>query len=223
MKWNIHIFDTLKSTNETAFSYEPYSVIIAKEQTAGRGRCGRSWLGEKGNLYMSVVLHDYQEKSPLLAFVTGVSVAEALSDFQVRLKWPNDILLNGKKLAGILLEREEDKIIAGIGVNVAKAPQSTDLIYPVTSLEGKKEAQEIAQDIIKSLTKWLEIFEKEGFEPVRLKWMTLAEGLNRQIEVKLPCEKITGRFVDISSQGAILLETEKKTIRQITAGDVRLL
>lgn len=221
--WKTYFFDCVDSTNDTAKSYPPLSVIIAKNQTKGRGRCQRRWIEAQGNLYMSVVLKDYALQAPFLAFVAGVSVAEALQDFKVRLKWPNDVLLNGQKVAGILLENQEDKLIMGIGVNVAQKPQSDDLIYPVASLENKISAPQVAQLILKSLTKWLDIFDKEGFEPVRLKWITLAEGLNRHICVKLPQKEIQGRFVNITSTGAILLETQDNSTCQISAGDVCLL
>ena len=106
MKWDIHQFDTLESTNATALSCPPGTVVMAESQTAGRGRYGRTWQSPKGNLYMSLVLPDLGKDNIALPFLTAVAVADSLPGFDITLKWPNDVLLSGKKLAGILIEKE---------------------------------------------------------------------------------------------------------------------
>lgn len=222
MKWNLYFFEKVGSTNDIAQNYPPFSVVIAKEQTAGRGRCGRVWLGAAGNLYMSIVLPDYKEKSPLIAFVMGVAAADAFKTFGACLKWPNDVRLNKQKLAGILLEHQEDKIIAGIGVNVAQIP-TQPLPYQAASLNGVFTSAEAAQLLLERLSFYLALFETEGFEPIRQAWLGFAEGLNEEIEVKLPHETLRGRFVAMTPLGAIDLELKDKTHRLVTAGDVFLL
>ena len=98
MKWDIHQFETLESTNRTAFSCPPGTVVMAETQTAGRGRYGRTWQSPKGNLYMSLVLPDFGKNTDFIPFLTGLVVAESLPEFNVSLKWPNDVLVNEKKI-----------------------------------------------------------------------------------------------------------------------------
>lgn len=222
MEWSLYFFEKVSSTNDMARNYPIFSVVVAKEQTNGRGRYGRIWSGMPGNLYMSVVLPDFQEKSPLLAFVVGVAVADALKAFGVRLKWPNDVCLSKKKLSGILLEHLGNRIVAGIGVNVADAP-TENILYPTISLKGVLTAEEVCKMILERLSVWLTLFKINGFEPIRSAWLTFAEGLNKEIEVRLPRESIRGRFIAITSLGAIDLELPDMTHRQIMAGDVFLM
>lgn len=222
MKWNVYHFDCLKSTNDTARSYPPNSVIVAAEQTAGRGRLGRVWQSKRGNLFLSAVVPDYGPQTPLLAFVTGLAVSDALADFGVRLKWPNDVLLNGGKVCGILLERtEENRIIVGIGVNVAVAPQA-GMMYRTACLNGAITVQEVEDRVLKALERNLNDWEKNGFEPIRNRWLAKAAGLNENVKVNLPDIQITGVFKDLSPQGELVLETPDKTVQKIVAGDVFL-
>ncbi len=222
MLWNLYVFDTLDSTNTKAREYAPFSAVMAHAQSAGRGRCGRVWQSLAGNLNLSLVLPAYDnQNAPLLSFVAGVAVARALAPFPVRLKWPNDVLFNGKKLAGILLERTDDKIIVGIGVNVQQAPQG-DLNYAATSLNGAVTAESVCQKILEEFEKTLAVFNEKGFEPIREEWKNLAAGLNEEIKVKLPLETIYGLFADITPSGAIDLTLNNQTHRLVTAGDVFL-
>lgn len=220
MKWKKYFFEKVGSTNDVAKTYPIGSVIVARTQESGRGRYGRVWKSVDGNLYLSVVLPDYQEKSPLLSFLVGVALAQAFASFNVRLKWPNDVLLNKQKLAGILLENQGDKIIAGIGVNVADCPNLDDMPYQAASLCHQISADEACDSILHHLGELLEIFETQGFEPIRQKWIHFAEGLHQEITVKLPHETYSGRFTQITPLGAIDLELQDKTHRLITAGDV---
>ncbi len=222
MKWNVYHFDCLESTNDTARSYPPNSVIVAAEQTAGRGRLGRVWQSKRGNLFLSAVVPDYGLQTPLLAFVAGLAVGDALADFGVRLKWPNDVLLNGGKVCGILLERtEENHIIVGIGVNVAVAPQA-GMMYRTACLNGAITVQEAEERVLKALERNLNDWEKNGFEPIRNRWLAKAAGLNENVKVNLPDIQITGIFKDLSPQGELVLETPDKTVQKIVAGDVFL-
>ena len=131
MKWSVNKFDQVVSTNETAKSFPIGSVIVASSQSGGKGRMGRCWMSPIGNLYLSAVIGEYDIQTPLLAFVVAVSVVDALKDFNVQLKWPNDVLLNDGKVAGILLERTENKIIIGIGVNIISNPTENVLYISV--------------------------------------------------------------------------------------------
>lgn len=219
MNWKTYFFDTIDSTNTLARQYDVGSVVVAKKQTAGRGRYGRQWESESGNLFVSFVVPVFDIQTPLLAFVFGVAVCEALPEFSVCLKWPNDVLLNGGKLAGILLECEQKKVIAGIGINVLSAPQD-NVLYQTASLNGEISVNELIKRLFKTVSDNLNLFTQEGFLPIREKWLKYAYGIGKRIVVKLPDETITGVFEKLTPQGAISLKLDDGTIRQIVVGDV---
>ena len=219
MKWKTYFFDTIDSTNTQARLYEVGTVIVAKKQTAGRGRYGRVWQSEAGNLYMSFVVSQFGIQTPLLSFLFGVAVCEALPEFLVQLKWPNDVLLNGGKLAGILLEQESDKLIAGIGLNVVNAPHE-NMLYQTASLNGQITNEDIIKRLITTVSDNMDLFAEKGFEPIREKWLKYGCGIGQHIIVKLPNETLSGIFEELTPQGAISLKLNNGTIRQITVGDV---
>ncbi len=220
MIWKKFTFETVDSTNKVAADYPIGSVIVANSQTRGHGRYGHTWVSETGNLYLSAVLKTYGEKTPLMAFVVAVCVAEALAQtgIVVQLKWPNDVLLNGAKLAGILLEQAEDKLIVGIGVNCQSCPDN--LPYPATHLNGQIKADDLQNILLDKLTYWMDLFETEGFMPIYHKWKSYAMGIGEKISVRLPNETITGIFKDLSVSGALILTLPDKTEKQVTAGVV---
>ena len=222
MKWQIHRFDQVHSTNDTAKTFPENSVIVAATQSGGRGRYGRVWSSPVGNLYLSAVVSDMGTKTPLVAFVSGLAVAEALSDFNVRLKWPNDVLLNGGKVAGILLERADNGLIIGIGINVSSAPDK-GMLYPVATLNSQISVSDVEQGVLSSLSDNLTLLQKKGFEPIRQKWLEKAVGIGQQIRVGLPNKTLVGVFKNLSPQGELVLETPDKTVHYISAGDVFLI
>ena len=221
MKWDIHQFETLESTNMTAQACPLGTVIMTETQTAGRGRYGRTWQSPKGNLYMSLVLPDMGKNTPYIAFLTAVAVADSLPDFNVSLKWPNDILLDGKKLAGILVERSGDKIIVGIGVNIISNP-TENVLYPTASLEGRLRPMTVAKRILLQYNTLLELLDKKGFKAIRTRWLACAKGLGQAMSVHLADSEVQGIFKGISATGALLLK-EKRRTRKITVGDVFLI
>ena len=222
MIWKKFTFETVDSTNKVAADCPIGSVIVANSQTSGRGRYGHTWVSDKGNLYMSAVLKTYDEQTPLMAFVVAVSVADALgkTGCSPQLKWPNDILLSGAKLAGILLEQVDDKLIVGIGVNCASCPDN--LPYPATHLNGKIGADQLADLILEQLMYWTGLFETDGFMPIYHQWKRCAVGLGQTITVRLPNETLQGIFKDLSESGALLLQLPDNTVKHITAGVVLL-
>ena len=223
MKWQIKRFDEVESTNETATSFPADSVIIATRQTKGRGRYGRKWESPTGNLYLSAVVSDFGKKTPLLAFLAGVSVAEALTEFKVRLKWPNDVLLNGGKVAGILLERtEKNTVIIGIGINVANAP-TQNMMYQTASLNNKITLSKLEIRLLNALKNNLDLFRNDKFDAIQKKWLSFAEGIGQKIQVHLPNQTLTGKFTQLSPQGELILETPDKIVHKISAGDVFLI
>jgi len=219
MKWQIKHFDCVSSTNETAKNFPDHTLIIARQQTGGKGRMDRIWDSPVGNLYMSAVMTDCGDKTPLLSYVAAVATANALSDFNVRLKWPNDIFLNRAKVGGILLERTDDRVIIGIGINTSGAPKSK-MMYPVAHLNNRIQPDELAEKITHQLDILTELFQTQGFNPIRTLWLKSAIGLKQQITVHLPTTTVSGTFTDLSPQGELVLETPDKAVQKITAGDV---
>lgn len=222
MKWNLIYLDKVTSTNDVAKTLPCQSVIVAREQTKGRGRCSRVWVSEPDNLFFSIVLKNYGMKAPLLSFVLGVSVVESLKGVDAKLKWPNDVLIDGKKVSGILLENEGDKIIAGIGVNTKYIPKG-DFLYPVECLNGLFSNELLLNSILNNLEHNLDVFEKEGFESIRQKWLSYAVGIGQYISVKMPIGSVEGIFENMTQEGAIQLKLDNLSCKYITAGDVFLL
>lgn len=220
MQWDIHQFESLESTNATALSCPPGTVVMAECQTAGRGRYGRTWQSPKGNLYMSLVLSDLGKNNAYIAFLTAVAVADSLPGFDIALKWPNDVLLSGKKLAGILIEKEGDKLVVGIGVNVMTSPEE-GVLYPTANLEGRLRPMTLAKRILLQYNTLLDLLDKKGFKEIRKRWLSYATGLHKPISIHLADVELQGIFKGIDAKGALLLK-QKKGTRTLTVGDVFL-
>jgi BirA family transcriptional regulator, biotin operon repressor / biotin---[acetyl-CoA-carboxylase] ligase len=208
--------------------------IVADEQTAGRGRHGRAWQSPPGNLYASLGLAAPcpSRVVPLLGFVAGLSLAEAILMLApalsglLRLKWPNDCLLTGAKVAGILLEGTslkggETGLALGVGVNVAHAPMGLD--QPATALASH--AAGIDRDMLftalsERISANLVLFNQgAGFDAIRQGWLKHALPPGARLRVKLPAGVREGRFAGLDPTGALLLETETG-IQAILVGDV---
>jgi len=234
-------YEEIGSTNDEAMrlarSGDPgYVWLIARSQTQGRGRRGRQWTSPPGNLHASLLLIDALplRVSPQLGFVAGVALARALreiigDDQRLRLKWPNDILYDGAKLAGILLESTilgdgRFAAIVGIGVNCVAAPDA--LPYPATALAKISAPQATAQAVFlhlsRELHRSLHVFAQgRGFTVIREEWLAHAAGLDAPIRVDVPAGSIVGRFRTIDEIGRLVVETEDG-LRAIEAGDVWL-
>lgn len=210
------------------------TLVWAERQTAGRGRRGRTWESPEGNLYCSLVL---RPEVPLrdaaqLGFVAALAVFDALAGAcrpqqNVRCKWPNDVLLNGKKVAGILLETESanaeaaDWIVLGVGVNVARAPERTE--FPATSLHAEGETGVDAVDVLEGFARhflqWTNRWLDDGFQPIRRGWLWRSVGKGEKVEVRLEGETLAGVFEDIDDAGALVLALDGGR-RRVAAGEV---
>ena len=221
MKWEIKQFNALASTNTTARDYPAGTIVMAETQTGGRGRYGRIWQSPKGNLYVSFVFESDPERDWYLSFLTGLALAESLPEFNVRLKWPNDVLLDGKKIAGILLENAGDKVIVGVGVNLISHPDR-NMLYPAANLGGRLSPIGLVKRLMIQYDALFKVFETKGFKKIRARWLDLAVGVGETISVHLPNEELIGQFKGISDEGALLLKIGKK-VRSITVGDVFLI
>jgi BirA family biotin operon repressor/biotin-[acetyl-CoA-carboxylase] ligase len=212
------------------------TVVWAREQTAGRGRLGHVWVSPPGNLYTSLILRPDcpPRHAAQLGFVAALAVGNALDELLPRrvglfYKWPNDILVDGRKIAGILLESEmtnPDKLaflILGVGINLASSPRLAE--YPATSLseEGLGDIPSVAmlEEFCHRFDFWQKHWTEEGFVPVRAAWLRRAAYHGELIRVRLKTGTLHGRFLDIDDQGALLLEDSAGQHR-VTAGEVFL-
>lgn len=236
----VHAFDTLPSTSELAFKLagegaEHGELVIAEAQTAGRGRRGRSWASPAGkNLYASLVLRPElpPQRAPELTLLAAVAVAEALrgEGVEASIKWPNDLQVGGKKIAGILTElsAESDRVhfvVLGLGVNLNAAPSDfppdvADLATSVMRVAGHRvDRAAFVARLMKLLEQWLGLHAAEGFGPVRARWRALASTLGLEVLVKAERRELRGVAEDIDLDGALLLRTEDG-VERVLAGDV---
>jgi BirA family biotin operon repressor/biotin-[acetyl-CoA-carboxylase] ligase len=231
--------ERIDSTNEearrlAAAGAAAGTLVWAGEQLAGRGRRGRGWTSPPGNLYVSLLLRPgcVPTIACQLNFVAAVALAEAVAGLlppgtSVALKWPNDVLVNGAKVSGILLEAVAaadhviDWLIVGVGVNIASHPPDTP--YPATSLqrEGlRSTAGAVLEAFAERFEAWHEIWRMSGFGRVRDRWLASARGLGEPIEIRLERETLRGRFSDLDATGALMLDMGNDGRRQITTGDL---
>lgn len=211
------------------------TIITSDRQTNGRGRMGRPWVSPAGNLYASVVLRPdcTLNASAGLSLLTGVALGEALAelgpdDLDLALKWPNDILINEAKVAGILLENAASVgnslpfIVIGTGVNIRSAPM--EAAYPVTCLDAAGfpalSPLDVLAAYVSRLEIWLDRWKMGGFAVVRDAWRAKAFRLGGPIRLRLEREEINGVFVDLDEGGALLIKEADGRLREVRAGDV---
>ena len=221
-------FDEVNSTNDVAAEYAQKAagqrlVVAAKKQTAGRGRRGRSWQSLDGNLFFSVLLEFDLKNLGQLIMAASLGLLEAIKSYapaaDVRLKWPNDVLLNGGKVSGMLLEKGAGEyIIVGIGVNVAQCPENAEMLYPTTSLNGAG----IITTADVFLQKYLPLFEKnmqKSEADLRQQWLKNAKGIGQKIAVRQNGAEQSGIFEGIDENADLILRVGNKK-QKILAGDV---
>ena len=231
-------FDVIDSTNDearrlaSAGQREPVWITAAR-QTTGRGRRGRAWESPAGNLAATLLIRPGKPASECaqLSFAADIAAHEAIASFapdaEIRVKWPNDVLANGRKIAGILLESAStgtvpEWLAIGIGINLAHYPEGTE--FPATALPAlgitAPNPSEALARLAVAFAKWYEIWRASGFSPLRDAWLARAAGLGTRIRARLADGEIWGMFEGIDETGALILrETQGKT-RAIAAGEV---
>jgi BirA family biotin operon repressor/biotin-[acetyl-CoA-carboxylase] ligase len=225
-------FDEIDSTNEEArrraVSGETGPLwIMAARQTAGRGRRGRAWDTGAGNLAATLLLCPARARQewPQLSFAAAIAAWDMCSHFapkaSITLKWPNDVLAGGGKLAGLLLEAAGSALAIGIGVNLACHPSDTP--YPATSLMALGVVAPPPEDALAMLAArfahWYDAWVTQGFSPLREAWLARAGGVGAPILARLAHEERTGVFEGIDAEGALLLNRQGR-VETITAGEV---
>ncbi len=203
--------------------------LRAERQTAGRGRQGRAWASPHGNLYASTLVRLRAEDpaAATLGFVAAVTLAETVAPLlprRAQLKWPNDVLIDGAKLSGILLERADDAVVVGIGVNLAHHPDLPD--RPATSLAAQGVAvgaEAFAEMLADAFARWLARWRGDGFMPIRARWLQLAHPRGTALTAQLPDGgRETGLFDGLGPDGALILRLAEGPPRAIHAADVFL-
>ncbi len=244
-KWmgkRIHHFQTIDSTNSKAYQLalsgaEEGEVVVSESQEKGRGRLGRQWFSPPSlNLYLSVILRPRipPHQAPLITLMAAVATADAIRKFSglpPLIKWPNDILLRDRKVAGLLNEihSEMDRVhfvILGIGVNLNMDEQqfSKEIRSIATSLKIEMGQTVSRKDFLESLLleleSWYSIFLKEGWAVVLNAWRERADIKGRKVKVTSFGETVVGTAIDVDSDGALILETEGGKQKKVMAGDV---
>ena len=241
---NIIFLREVGSTNDLAKELAGYgavegTVVVAETQTAGRGRLDRGWVSPKGGLWFSVVLRPELKPAEAvgLVFVAGLAVAEVLRKLyglKVETKWPNDVLVKGRKVCGILTEmnttgEKVNYVIVGVGVNAnfdVKKAFPEDLKTVATSLENELGRKVRLEELFRALLEKLEniygLFLEEGFGPVLGKWKTYAGFLGCQVEVASRTEKWVGLALDVENDGALIMRLEDGTVKRVFVGDATL-
>lgn len=228
-------FDEIGSTNDQARTlindgvYAPFWVLT-HSQTKGRGRLSRNWHSPRGNLYCSCVVNYGRElPSPLVSFIAAIALFDSIKEFapnaNAKLKWPNDILIDGAKISGILLEthsyNRENYLIIGLGLNIINAPQlpnrQTCSLSQFTHNPPKP--REFLDVLIPKFEALFKDFSQNGFEKLRLIWIENAIGIGENITIDQNDRKLNGVFKTIGENGELILETSHGCIF-INSGDV---
>lgn len=235
------VFDQIDSTNEEALRLiragrgEDGLWLLAKSQTSGRGRLGREWLSEGGNFFASVLVKSEipRARAPEFSFTAALAVAKALDRIVgdaglITLKWPNDILLNGNKVSGILVESEtrrggaENWLVVGIGINITGAPEGVR--FPATHLQSIINENINNIKLLEELSQaWKEVMErlyKEGFEVIKEAWLKRAAGLGKTICAKVGEDDFEGIFEGLGAGGALVLALADGTRKEILSGEI---
>jgi len=237
----VHAFETIGSTNAEALARAQTGergplFVVAERQSAGRGRRGREWVSEPGNLYATLLVVDPAPAalSPQICFVAALTLYDAVLDAcaelapaRLKLKWPNDLLLDRAKVAGILVEGTTltgGKLAAAIGVGVNCAHHPADTPFPANDIAAAGFDLSPATLLARLGERWDERAREwnrgEGFAAIRAAWLLRATGIGSAIEVRLPDRTLAGTFEAIDEEGALLLRRPDGAREAISAGDV---
>ncbi len=234
--WDIHRFETLKTTQDTALDAmrdgaPAGTVIVADAMESGRGRFGNIWQAPKGNLYLSLVLRppvhhaigDY-------ALITAVAVAQAVQPFlqkdvSAQLKWPNDVLIQDKKLSGILIEAQWDVakctgLVIGVGINVLNPPEGRTSVAEHCASPVTVDA--VCEAFLAALQDNLQVYEGQGLSAIRTAWLARAWRLGEEIQFRRVAgeDPIIGVFEGLSEAGALHLRAVDGTLIEMQSGEI---
>lgn len=238
--WCLEVHETLLSTSDYLIDHARAGApdglaVLARRQSAGRGQAGRAWDAPAGNLSFSVLLRPRAGQSGHWALLAAVALHETLAAFladpaALRLKWPNDLLLAGRKLAGILVDAEASEgsvpawLVIGFGANLCAAPTLAD--RPTACLAdampqgGVPDALAVAHALCAVLARWRDVLERDGPSPILAAWRAAGPDLGTHLWVRAgAAEPLGGAFAGLAADGALLLEQDG-ACRAIHAGEV---
>lgn len=227
--FKVHHFGKISSTNDKAKSYLPGNVIVADEQTKGRGRFKRKWSSAKGGLYISIVLNP-ADKPAYLTFIAAISIQRAIKKsigLKTKLKWPNDVLYDDKKLCGILSESifldDSNKMVVGIGLNLNnKIPKS--LSNKAISLKSIIKKHINKEKLTKILLKEFEILYKDyknkKYSKILIIWKKLSDTIGRKVKAVTQKGTFIGKAVSVDKDCSLILKLKNGTKKKIIEGDI---
>lgn len=236
----IYSFHEVESTNSVAkflakFGAPEGSVIISETQTKGKGRRGKKWESPSGGIWLSIILKPMIEpsKAPIITLATGVAVAKTLKRMNIdaRIKWPNDILINNKKVCGILTEANAkfnsvDYVIVGVGIdsNLDTNILAENLRKGATSLKNETQVEieesKIISNFLNEFEKIYNLFKEKKFDEILYDWRRMSQTIGNYVEIKQPLGKVLhGTAVGINDQGALILELDNGKLKKIISGE----
>ncbi len=241
---NVYYFDSVDSTQNFAASIakkhgENGTVIIAETQISGKGRQGRSWVSPKGGIWLSVVLHPRFDvgKVTLVPFAAAIALSNAIKKslgIKTELKWPNDITLNGRKVAGMIIDASIEStqikdMILGIGINFRVNPRQIEKrikggsnFYGVATLveeSSPAKPAKLVQVFLEELERIMSLFDGDKTQSIISQWSKKSSTIGRNVSVFTPKGKISGRAIKLDKDGGLVIKQNSKSIK-ITAGDV---
>lgn len=227
--WTLHEHATLGSTNDEALRLAsagaPHGVLVtAAQQTAGRGRLGRNWSSPSGNLHASFLIRPGvpPNRAAELGFVAALAVldtCDALSEQRASLKWPNDVLVGGAKLAGILTELAGGAVIVGIGLNVGSAPDG--LPYATACLGPPVTVEAATQELAEAMQRRFRSWQSHGFGGVRENWMARGPAVGSVLALQIGITRSEGVYAGLDLNGALMLDGPQGR-RRFVAGETTL-
>ncbi len=241
----LYYFQEIDSTNDEAYRLgiagaPEGAVVLADSQTQGRGRMQRVWHSPAGsNIYTSLILRPrlIPAAAPQISLVAGVAVAELLEQYcsgRVELKWPNDVLVEGRKICGILAQmktagEEIDFVVVGIGINVNIQPsyfpdEIRELATSLTFETGRVIAREnLIINLYENFAKWYKTLLQNGFDAVKNKWLSLSPMIGKNVQIMFQNEKIIGKALGLNDDGSLIVRTADNQELKISAGDATIL
>ena len=240
----IYYFPELESTNIIAKEKATHkeegvnegTIVIAERQSAGKGRLGRNWFSPAGGIWLSIILYPQLSPTyiPRITLMTAVAVVKAIercTKIKTQVKWPNDILINGKKVCGILTEMSAELdlinwVVVGIGVNVNIKQQEfpEDIREMTTSLKEalRKEISRVrlVQMFLKEFERYYKLFKRREFSSILKEWKSCSHTLGKKIKINIGENVVTGEAIDINERGALILKKKNGELIEIISGTI---
>jgi BirA family biotin operon repressor/biotin-[acetyl-CoA-carboxylase] ligase len=231
--------ESLPSTNDLAMRLTEVpvpegTVVVAEEQTAGRGRWGRTWVSPRGGVWLSVILRPGlpPDQVPLVGLAASTATARAIREttgLLARVKWPNDVLVEEKKVVGVLTEATPgaEWVVVGIGINANVLPDALPQTeYPATSLQAllghPVDRELLLQAVLRALEGGYDLVKSGGVRATLRRWREMTDVLGRRVRVEMPSGRLEGIAEDIDDTGALLLRLENGRVQKVIAGDLRV-